>query len=48
MKLDLVVERADHALIFRQQAHQELFGGALHQIERERHAAARVEHHDDA
>ena len=47
MELDLVVERADHALVDRQQPHQECFGAVLHEIERERHAAAGVEHDDD-
>ena len=42
-----IVERAHHALIVGQQPDQELLGGALHEIERHRHAAARVEHDDD-
>ena len=46
-ELDLVVERADHALVLRQQAEQELLGGLLEQLQVARHARAGVEHHDD-
>jgi hypothetical protein len=46
MKLDLVVERADHPLVDRQHAHDELLRSVLYEVEGQRHAAAGVEHHD--
>ena len=46
MKLDLVVEGANAALVFGQQPDQELLRRLLHPIEDQRHAAARVEHDD--
>ena len=47
VELDPVVERADPRLVGGQQAVDELFGRAAKQVERQRHAAARVEHDDD-
>ena len=46
-ELNLVVERADPPLVRRQQPDQELLGGVLSRSRSSRHAAARVEHHDD-
>ena len=47
-QLDLVVERADLRAVDRQQAQQELFGGAIQQLQVRGHAGARVEHHHGA
>src|ERR1051326_8712781 len=46
-ELDLVVERADARLVVRKQPQDELLRRLLQQIDRQRHAAARVEHRDD-